>query len=79
MMGGSVRHCHPLNDDPRNPYCKGVEGLLESYKTTLNNGKIFKLFWKIASANVPFYDIILFSILQRNSIIRNEIPTSCCQ
>ena len=43
MMGGSVRDCHPLNDDPRNPYCKGVEGLLESYKTTLNNGKIFKL------------------------------------
>ena len=32
-----MRHCHPLNDNPRNPYCKGVEGLLESYKDTLNN------------------------------------------
>ena len=37
-LGGIVRHCHPLNDNPRNPYCRGVEGLLESYKATLNNG-----------------------------------------
>ena len=37
-LGGVVRHCYPLNDNPRNPYCKGVEGLLEGYKNTLNNG-----------------------------------------
>ena len=38
-VGGMVRHCHPLNDNPKDPYCRGVEGLLESYKTTLNNGE----------------------------------------
>ena len=31
-----VRHCFPLTGDPHNPYCRGVEGLLENYITTLN-------------------------------------------
>ena len=39
-LGGVVRHCYPLNDNPRNPYCKGVEGLLDGYKATLNNGNL---------------------------------------
>ena len=31
-----IRHCFPLNENPRNPYCRGVEGLLENYINTLN-------------------------------------------
>ena len=47
-LGGVVRHCYPLNDNPRNPYCKGVEGLLDGYKATLNNGNIiWSLGWII--------------------------------
>ena len=37
-MGGVVRHCFPLNDNPKNPYSKGIDELLDSYKTTLENG-----------------------------------------
>ena len=31
-----VKHCFPLNDNPRSPYCRGLEGLLESYTASLN-------------------------------------------
>ena len=75
MMGGSVRHCQPLNDNPRNPYCKGVEGLLESYKTTLNNGKVFKL---IFSSKLILQKLPVFSqnssFFHRNYFVKNEIP-----
>merc|ERR1719433_1154701 len=36
QVGGTVRHCFPLNGDPRNPYCRGVEGLMEHYINSLN-------------------------------------------
>ena len=36
QVGGEVRHCFPLNGDQDNPYCRGVEGLLENYINTLN-------------------------------------------
>ena len=36
QVGGEIRHCFPLNEDPRNPYCRGVEGLLQNYINTLN-------------------------------------------
>ena len=37
-VGGVVSHCFPLNGNSRNPYCKGVEGLVSSYMDTLNSG-----------------------------------------
>ena len=37
-VGGVVSHCFPLNGHARNPYCKGVEGLVSSYMDTLNKG-----------------------------------------
>ena len=37
-VGGVVSHCFPLNGHARNPYCKGVEGLVSSYMDTLNTG-----------------------------------------
>ena len=37
-MGGAVSHCFPLNGDARNPYCRGVEGLVNSYMDCLNKG-----------------------------------------
>jgi len=36
-VGGVVNHCFPLNGDARNPYCKGVEGLVNSYMNSLNS------------------------------------------
>jgi len=36
-VGGAVSHCFPLNGNARNPYCKGVEGLVNSYIDTLNS------------------------------------------
>jgi len=32
---GSINHCFPLNGNSRNPYCKGVDGLVASYMETL--------------------------------------------
>ena len=37
-IGGVVSQCFPLNGNARNPYCKGVDGLVDSYMDTLKSG-----------------------------------------
>jgi len=37
-VGGSVSHCFPLNGNSRDPYSKGVEGLVKSYLEVLDKG-----------------------------------------
>jgi len=36
-IGGVVSQCFPLNGNARNPYCKGVDGLVDSYMDTLKS------------------------------------------
>ena len=43
MIRGCVDHCYPLNDNPRNPYCRGVDELLQCYKNTLEKGRYWIL------------------------------------
>ena len=38
-----MSHCFPLNGNQNNPYCKGVEGLVNSYMETLSSGTRFTI------------------------------------
>ena len=48
-VGGAVNHCFPLNGDERNPYCKGVEGLVNSYMNCLNSGTRRQVVMKVTN------------------------------
>ncbi|KAK2160903.1 hypothetical protein LSH36_125g04042 [Paralvinella palmiformis] len=37
---GAISHCFPLNDQPSNPYCKSIDGVLDAYKSTLDRVRL---------------------------------------
>ena len=41
---GEVSHEFFLNGTPDNPYCHGVQGILEAYGRSLNTGEILMIF-----------------------------------
>jgi len=63
-MGGAVSHCFPLNGDARNPYCKGVEGLVNSYMDCLN---------KVSPAEPTCYSPVLRYAAQDAMRSSNEV------
>ena len=40
LVGGRTSHCFPLNGRSRDPYCRGVDGLVSAYLESLREGKI---------------------------------------
>lgn len=38
QVGGRVSHCFPLNGNSRDPYCLGIEGVIDAYYDSLENG-----------------------------------------
>ena len=39
-VNGKTSHCFPLNGNSRDPYCFGVDGIVEAYYSSLEHGKI---------------------------------------
>ena len=39
LVNGRVRHCFPLNGNPRQPQCRGIEGVVQAYYHSLQNGE----------------------------------------
>ena len=39
QVNGRVSHCFPLNGNSRDPYCQGVEGVVDAYYDSLEHGK----------------------------------------
>ena len=39
LVNGRVRHCFPLNGNPRQPQCRGIEGVIQAYYHSLQNGE----------------------------------------
>ena len=39
LVNGRPSHCFPLNGNPRNPRCRGSEGVLQAYYDSLDAGK----------------------------------------
>ena len=64
-VGGVVNHCFPLNGDARNPYCKGVEGLVNSYMNSLNSGtmqevmRLSNSLFSVSQAEPTWYSSVL--------------------
>lgn len=53
-----VSHLFFLNFDPQNPFCKGVEGILEAYQQALRKGDTFDLILPIQLFQIvkrPFF------------------------
>ena len=44
IVNGRVSHCFPLNGKSREPYCQGIDGVVNAYYDSLENGTYFKLF-----------------------------------
>ncbi len=38
LVNGRVRHCFPLNGNTRQPQCRGIEGVIDAYYHSLENG-----------------------------------------
>ena len=41
-MNGRVSHCFPLNGKSRDPYCQGIDGVVNAYYDSLAHGKGIK-------------------------------------
>ena len=41
-MNGRVSHCFPLNGKSRDPYCQGIDGVVNAYYDSLAHGKVIK-------------------------------------
>ena len=39
VVNGRVSHCFPLNGKSREPYCQGIDGVINAYYDSLENGK----------------------------------------
>ena len=39
MVNNRVSHCFPLNGNSREPYCYGINGVIEAYYDSLANGE----------------------------------------
>ena len=39
QVNGRVSHCFPLNGNSRDPYCRGIEGVVDAYYESLRHGK----------------------------------------
>ena len=38
-VNGRTSHCFPLNGNSRDPYCYGIEGIIDAYYSSLEHGK----------------------------------------
>ena len=38
MVNGRTSHCFPLNGNSRDPYCYGIEGIIDAYYSSLEHG-----------------------------------------
>ena len=38
QVNGRVSHCFPLNGNSRDPYCQGIEGVVDAYYDSLKHG-----------------------------------------
>ena len=39
-VNGRVSHCFPLNGKSRDPYCQGIDGVVNAYYDSLAHGKV---------------------------------------
>ena len=39
-VNGRVSHCFPLNGKSRDPYCQGIDGVINAYYDSLAHGKM---------------------------------------
>ena len=42
-VNGRTSHCFPLNGNSRDPYCYGIEGIIDAYYSSLEHGKLVVL------------------------------------
>ena len=43
QVNGRVSHCFPLNGNSRDPYCRGIEGVVDAYYESLRHGKYINI------------------------------------
>ena len=43
-VNGRTSHCFPLNGNSRDPYCYGIEGIIDAYYSSLEHGKLMRIY-----------------------------------
>ena len=55
LVNGRVRHCFPLNGNPRQPQCRDIEGVVQAYYHSLQNGEAVRQTLNYARSKMRYH------------------------